>query len=195
MKFSSSEALINRIKQCSLCQEELPFSANPVFQFNPKSKILIAGQAPGLTAHKSSIPFDDQSGKRLKQWLQVTNEQFYDHKLFSILPMGFCYPGKQKSGDLPPSKRCANTWREPLLSALTECKLTILLGKHAASWHLSTSKPLTELCKQWPSLLDNNTIVLPHPSPRNIPWVSKNPWFEHDLLPALRTRLAIIIND
>ncbi|MDO6427314.1 uracil-DNA glycosylase family protein [Thalassotalea sp. 1_MG-2023] len=195
MKHSPVNTLIKNVKQCTLCQKELPFTANPVLQYSHKSKILLAGQAPGVSAHTSSTPFADQSGKRLTQWLQITDQQLYNDKLFSILPMGFCYPGKSKSGDLPPIKRCANTWREPLLATFTNCQFTILLGKYAANWHLSSSKPLTELCKQWPSLLEDNTIVLPHPSPRNIPWITRNPWFEQDLLPALRSRLNTIINE
>ncbi|WP_286232669.1 uracil-DNA glycosylase family protein [Thalassotalea sediminis] len=190
---NAADNLLNNITQCALCHHSLPLGANPVLQFNPQSKILIAGQAPGTAAHQAQIPFADQSGIRLMTWLNITSSQLYNSQFFSILPMGFCYPGKAQSGDLPPIKQCADTWRKQLLSHLKNCELTILLGKHAANWHLSNTTSLTELVRQWQTLLDNNIVVLPHPSPRNNPWLKKHHWFETTLLPVLQQKVEAII--
>ena len=145
----SMKRLLSQIKQCRLCENILPFEPNPILQISNKSKVLILGQAPGAKTHQKSITFDDKSGDRLRIWLGVDKSQFYDEELFAILPMGFCYPGRGKSGDLPPTPQCAKTWREALLAKLTNVELTILLGKYSIEWHLHSKAPITELAKQW----------------------------------------------
>ncbi|MCQ8878828.1 uracil-DNA glycosylase family protein [Pseudoalteromonas shioyasakiensis] len=186
--------LVNQVSKCVICEPELPLGARPVIQFNPSARILIAGQAPGLKVHQSGKPFDDASGKRLREWLGLTEQVFYDASKIAILPMGFCYPGKGKSGDLPPRKECAPAWREQLLTALPNIKLTIVLGKYAQAYHIPQSKnmALTELVKSWreywPAILP-----LPHPSPRNNIWLSKNPWFAAQVLPELGKQVASVL--
>ena len=187
------QQLITKIRRCTLCASSLPLAPKPILQASRDSKILIAGQAPGQVTHEKGVPFNDKSGERLRDWLGVTPAQFYDPTLFAIIPMGFCYPGKGKSGDLPPIPLCAETWRRPLLEQLPQIKLTIILGKYAIDWHLSSKEPITALAKQWQSLLKQNTLVLPHPSPRNNLWLKKNPWFEQQLLPVLRHEVKQIL--
>lgn len=187
--------IVKQIKACALCQPNLPRSANPIIQVNQQSKILIVGQAPGAITDDKNIPFDDASGQRLRQWLEVSREQFYNAYNFAIVPMGFCYPGKGKNGDLPPLPLCAQTWRTPLLDTLKNIELTIILGKHAIEWHLETKAPITELARQWQDSLNNGYIVLPHPSPRNNRWLAKNSWFEQDVIPKLRLSIQSILNN
>jgi len=195
-KIVTQNDLAQQVSKCVICEPHLPLGARPVIQFNPNARILIAGQAPGLKVHQTGKPFDDASGKRLREWLGLTEQVFYDASKIAILPMGFCYPGKGKSGDLPPRKECAPAWREQLLTALPNIQLTIVLGKYAQAYHIpkSKNKPLTELVKSWrdywPAILP-----LPHPSPRNNIWLSKNPWFESDVLPALAQRIATVLAD
>ncbi|MDO6487129.1 uracil-DNA glycosylase family protein [Colwellia sp. 6_MG-2023] len=187
------KTLIAKIKQCQLCENILPCEPNPVFQANEQSKILILGQAPGIKAHQTSIPFNDKSGDRLRAWLGVSKSQFYNDELFAILPMSFCYPGKGKSGDLPPLPLCADTWRNALLAKLTKVELTIILGKYAIAWHLHTKAPITQLAQQWQTLLNSKQIVLPHPSPRNNIWLKKNSWFEDEVIPKLQSKIQSLI--
>lgn len=186
------KTLLQNINSCRLCEGVLPFEPNPILQISHKSKILILGQAPGIQTHQKSIPFDDKSGERLRAWLDVNKSQFYDEELFAILPMGFCYPGRGKSGDLPPIPLCAKTWRAELLAKLTNVELTILLGKYAIEWHLQTKETVTTLVKQWQTLLHTNQIVLPHPSPRNNIWLKKNTWFEAEVIPILQHKIKKI---
>ncbi len=143
--------------------------------------------------HEKEIPFDDKSGDRLRGWLGVNKEQFYNPQLFAILPMGFCYPGKGKSGDLPPIPLCADTWRDNVLTSFTQVELTIILGKYAIEWHLHSKKPITNLAKQWQELLQENKLVLPHPSPRNNIWLKKNAWFEQEVIPVLQDKVKSIL--
>jgi uracil-DNA glycosylase len=164
-----------------------------VVQVHPLARILIAGQAPGRKVHESGIPFDDASGERLRDWLGITRDVFYDAQSVAILPMGFCYPGTGKSGDLPPRPECAPAWRAPLLSHLKNVQLTLVIGQYAQAYHFpDNSTSLTELVqgwrKDWPG-----TLPLPHPSPRNNLWLKRNPWFEKDLLPVLRKRVATVL--
>jgi len=187
------ESLITSIMTCTQCEDTLPFSPKPLIQVSSDSKILIAGQAPGLNAHDKGIPFDDKSGERLRSWLGVNSEQFYNSQLFAIIPMGFCYPGKGKSGDLPPEPRCASTWRKPLLSKLNNIEFTIFLGKFAIDWHLQSQEPITELASKWQTFIQTGHVVLPHPSPRNNIWLKKNPWFEIEVIPALQTKINKIL--
>ncbi len=187
------QKLLAQIRQCTLCEQNLPFEPKPILQASADSKILIVGQAPGVKAHKKAMPFDDLSGDRLRNWLGVDKAQFYQANNFAIVPMGFCYPGRGKSGDLPPLPLCAATWREALLAKLTKVELTILLGRYAINWHLHSSAPITELAQQWQSLLQSKQLVLPHPSPRNNIWLKRNDWFETAVIPVLQTKVNNIL--
>ena len=178
--------LIESVRQCRICEKSLPLGPRPVLQVHPQAKILIAGQAPGRRVHESGIPFDDPSGDRLREWLGVTREVFYDETKIAILPMGFCYPGTGKSGDLPPRPECAETWRQRLLESLLQIKLTLVIGQYAQNWHLTHKHGnLTDTVRAWQEY-GPNIIPLPHPSPRNNIWLKKNPWFSESLLPSLK---------
>lgn len=187
-------SLIERVRDCRLCADELPLEPRPVLQFQPGAPILIVGQAPGLKAHQRGLPFDDPSGERLRAWLGVDRASFYNPAHFALLPMAFCYPGRGASGDLPPPPRCAQGWRQPLLEALGRPKLSILLGQYAIRWHLHTQAPIGQVVANWqgywPTLLP-----LPHPSPRNIHWLRQHPWVENDILPLLRQRVAALLTE
>jgi uracil-DNA glycosylase len=183
-----SGILSKKIKNCTICKDDLLLGPKPIFQFNKKSKIIIIGQAPGVKTHNSGIPWDDKSGERLRQWLGVTEDQFYDPSLFAIVPMGFCYPGKGKTGDLPPRKECAKEWMEPIRKYLTNIKFEIYIGKYACDYHFSKYKNLTTLIAEQ-AKIKNNKIVLPHPSPRNNIWLKKNEWFEKDLILDIQKRI------
>ena len=157
---------------------------------HPKARILIAGQAPGKKVHESGVPFDDASGKRLRKWLGVSRDVFYDPKQVAILPMGFCFPGSGRSGDLPPRPECSPAWREQLLGHLRQLEVTVILGKYAQAYHFGdASSSVTELVRSWREYWPN-VVPLPHPSPRNNLWLRRNPWFEVELLPALRQRVS-----
>ena len=183
-------SLCREIKRCTLCGESLPLGPNPVFAVGRKAKILIAGQAPGIRVHETGVPFNDPSGDRLREWMGVDRDIFYDPEKIALVPMGFCYPGTGKSGDLPPRPECARTWRQPLLDQLSNVRLTLAIGQYAIKWHLGGKrKPtLTETVRRW-SDYGPDILPLPHPSPRNNIWLKKNPWFEEEVLPVLRERV------
>ena len=182
-------ALLKEVLGCTLCQEQLKDGVRPVVQFGPHAKVLIAGQAPGSKVHASGIPFDDASGDRLREWLGIDKETFYDVSQIAILPMGFCYPGKGKSGDLPPMAICASTWREKLLATMPEIMFTLVIGQYAQAWHLDhLGRNLTETVRQWRTY-DESVMPLPHPSPRNNIWLKKNSWFLEDVIPAVKVRV------
>jgi uracil-DNA glycosylase len=185
-----SNRLLAKIRRCRLCAGTIPEPIRPVLQLHPEARILVAGQAPGKKVQASGIPFDDASGERLRDWMGVTRETFYDPAQIAILPMAFCYPGKGKSGDLPPPPVCAETWRERLLAALPNIRLTLVVGQYAQGWHIKKhGGSVTETVRGW---RDHGPAVvpLPHPSPRNNIWLSRNPWFGKELQPALRRRVA-----
>ncbi len=186
---------LDNLLTCEHCAEHLELGARPIFQINPSAKILIAGQAPGLAAHLSGIPFDDASGRRLRNWLDIDEEAFYRSSNFAILPMGFCYPGRGRSGDLPPRPECAPLWRERILSFMPNIELTLVIGQYAKAWHLPESKSLnlTETVADWRRYWPDR-LPLSHPSPRNNIWLKKNQWFEQDVVPALRRRVKGLIN-
>ena len=191
---SATQQLMQRIQQCRLCEPHLPCGARPVLQFSSQSRILIAGQAPGRKVHETGLPFNDASGVRLREWLGVTASQFYNPEMFAIVPMGFCYPGTGKSGDLPPRPECAAQWRQQTLAALPNIQLTLVIGQYAMTYHLPAARgTLTDTVgnwqQYWPELLP-----LPHPSPRNNIWLKRNPWFEEQLLPPLQKRVEEIIS-
>ena len=190
---TSFSSLLDEVRACTLCEVHLPLGPRPVLQLHPKARILIAGQAPGRKVHESGVPFDDASGNRLREWLGVTHEEFYDPKQIAILPMGFCFPGSGKSGDLPPRPECAPTWRKQLLGHLQHLELTLVLGQYAQAYHFGkSSSSLTELVKSWRSHWPN-LVPLPHPSPRNNLWLRRNPWFEYEVLPSLRKRVSEVL--
>lgn len=181
--------LLAEIAQCTVCAGKIP-QPNPVVRANTSAKILIIGQAPGSKVHASSVPWDDASGKRLRQWLHMDETQFYDQSLVAIIPMGFCYPGKGKSGDLPPRPECAAKWHERLLELLPNIQLTLLIGMYAQQQYSdSPYQTLTERVRHWPDYAPQK-FLLPHPSPRNQFWLKKNPWFELETIPALQKAVA-----
>ncbi|MFT7776206.1 uracil-DNA glycosylase family protein [Roseateles sp.] len=178
--------MLPELRACTACEPALPLGAKPIFQLDRRARILIASQAPGRVAHERGRPFDDASGDRLRRWLGVSRETFYDPACFAILPMGLCFPGKGASGDLPPRPECAPLWRERVLSALPEIALTLAIGQHALAWHLHSRAPVDALVSGWRERLARGLLPLPHPSPRNQNWLKTRPWFEADVLPALR---------
>lgn len=188
------EKLLAEIRQCRLCEPELPFGARPVLQASSTSRILVVGQAPGRLVHETGLPFNDPSGDRLRDWLGVDRETFYDASRIAIIPMAFCFPGTGKSGDLPPPPICARTWRKQLMDFLPDVKLTVVLGQYSIGWHIPEAKKqtLTKVVGNWrdywPTLLP-----LPHPSPRNNLWLRRNPWVEEQLVPQLRQRVGEIL--
>lgn len=185
--------VISEIKNCSLCKDALPHGIRPVFQASSTAQLLIVGQAPGRRVHETGIPFNDPSGDRLRDWLGLDRTVFYDPELCAIIPMGFCYPGTGKNGDLPPRKECAPAWRRQLLDHLPRIKTTIIIGQYAIDWHLGSRKykNLTETVRHWQEY-GPDLFVLPHPSPRNNIWLRRNPWFEQDVLPPLKQAIAKI---
>lgn len=193
-KKTKLDSLIFDIKACTICREHLPLGPRPILQVAGSAKILIAGQAPGKKVHESGIPFDDQSGDRLRIWLGLTNEQFYDSEKVAILPMGFCYPGTGVSGDAAPRPECAKEWRQKVLNHLSQVGLVLVIGKYALDYHLANRQKenLTETVKAWreywPSL-----VPMPHPSPRNNIWLRKNPWFEQEVIPSIQARVNDLI--
>ena len=187
-------ALKHDIQQCTLCAEHLPHGVRPVIQADADAKILLVGQAPGRKVHETGVPFNDPSGDRLRTWLGVDRAQFYDPKQFAIVPMGFCFPGTGPSGDLPPRPECAPAWREPLLSALPNIELLLVIGRYALDYHLPESRQqtVTQLVASWQQYWPD-TVPLPHPSPRNNRWLKNNPWFEAEVIPQLQQRVGDIV--
>lgn len=186
-------ALITKIKNCNECAAHLPLGPRPVLAAHKESKIAIIGQAPGTKVHASGIAWDDKSGENLRAWLGVAEAIFYDPKSFAIIPMGFCYPGKGKSGDLPPRKECAPLWHAQIFEQLKSLELILLIGSYAQNYYLGTQKKktLTETVKNYKDYLPKY-FVLPHPSPRNNIWMAKNPWFTARVIPALQLRIKKI---
>ncbi len=184
--------LLSDIRSCTICAEHLPLGPKPLLQAAPSARLLIIGQAPGSIAHTTGVPWNDRSGRRLREWLGLDDETFYDPKSVAVAPMGFCFPGTGKGGDLPPRPECAQTWHEPLQKTLKKIELTVLVGRYAFEHKIGDRfATLTDAVATWDELLPK-LIVLPHPSPRNNRWLAKNPWFERDTLPALRSRVREI---
>jgi uracil-DNA glycosylase len=189
------EQLKSEIAACRLCADRFRATATrheprPVVWFNRSARILIAGQAPGLRVHEAGKPFFDRSGDRLREWMGIDAETFYDRNRVAIVPMAFCFPGYDAKGsDLPPPRICADTWRRDIMDRLTGIRLTLLIGGYAQSWHLpDAANGVTRTVTGWRDTLPD-TLPLPHPSWRNTGWLRKNPWFEDDLLPVLKTRV------
>jgi len=182
------EKLLRQIRECTICKSYLPYRPKPLVQLSATARILIIGQAPALVTHQTGVPWKDKSGERLREWLGVTEEQFYDANIFALMPMGFCFPGKGKTGDLPPRKECAPKWHDAILEEMTDYKLKILIGQYAQKYYLGNkySGTLTETVKNFDNLLPE-FFPLPHPSPRNNIWLAKNRWFEKETIPGLRS--------
>ncbi len=186
--------LLGRIGKCDLCLPHLPHGVRPVVQASSASKILIIGQAPGRKVHESGVPWNDPSGDQLRIWLGIDKSQFYDETIFALMPMGFCYPGKGSSGDLPPRKECAPKWHEALLANMSSVQLTLLIGQYAQNHYLpDPSKTLTDNVKNYRSYCPQ-FFPLPHPSPRNRFWQTKNPWFNQMVVPELQLKIKSILN-
>ena len=187
--------LLKRIRACDICADVLPHTPRPVLRASTSARLLIVGQAPGTKVHQTGIPFNDPSGDRLRKWLMMDRELFYDESRIAIVPMGFCYPGKGKSGDLPPRKECASEWRKPLSELMPNIRLTLLVGQYAQQYYLGTRyASLTEAVRDWPNLLPSY-FPTPHPSPRNQLWLKRNPWFEIQAVPALREEVSRVLGN
>ena len=188
------DQLLADIRACQICDAYLPEGPRPVVRASKTAKILIVGQAPGRRVHETGIPFNDPSGDRLRDWMGIDRDIFYDESRVNILPMGFCYPGTGKSGDLPPRPECAENWRQRLMAELGEIDFTLIIGQYAMDWHLKDKKKktVTETVRSfeefWPAY-----AVLPHPSPRNNIWLKRNPWFEEEVIPKIRARIRTLL--
>ena len=187
------KSLITEITKCTICQPHLEHGVNPVMTASAKSKIAIIGQAPGSVVHRTGIPWDDKSGERLRSWMDVSKDEFYDSDLFALIPMGFCYPGKGKTGDLPPRPECAPKWHSLVMDELKELKLILLIGTYAQKYYLKSlvKKTLTETVKSYNTYLPKY-LPLPHPSPRNNIWLKKNRWFEELVIPELKRQVKTL---
>lgn len=186
--------LLSNIRQCTICEKHLPLGPRPIVSVHPDAKIVIIGQAPGIKVHQTGIPWNDVSGIRLRNWLGITDAVFYDETKIAIIPMGFCYPGKGKTGDLPPRPECAPQWHNLLFEKLPHVELIILIGMYSQNYYLGkrTKKTLTETVANYKDYLPK-FLPLPHPSPRNRFWLIKNPWFEVDVLPELREIIQTLV--
>ncbi|WP_159948145.1 uracil-DNA glycosylase family protein [Rhizobium sp. 18065] len=202
--------LCQAIAQCRICRDcpaggdtnRLPHEPRPIAHLSQTARILIAGQAPGLRVQQTGLPFNDASGDRLRQWLDVDRESFYDKSLFAIVPMGFCFPGYNAQGhDLPPRRECAPQWRHTVMDAMPQIELVLAIGQYAQTWHLGgrRRKTMTETVEHWRDFLYGNVpgprvLPLPHPSWRNTGWLKRHPWFEAEVLPALRREVSLLID-
>ncbi len=194
----SFDALLARIRACRLCEAFLPLGPRPVLQAAPTARLLIVSQAPGRKVHATGLPFNDPSGDRLRDWLGVDKATFYDAARIAIVPMGFCFPGTGQGGDLPPRPECAPQWHPLLLPRLAQVRLTLVIGQYAQAGLLGDDrgKTLTDSVRDWRRHLRARALLpLPHPSPRNRLWLARNPWFEAELLPELRARVAVALRD
>jgi uracil-DNA glycosylase family 4 len=187
------EKLLKKIRNCDACEKHLEFGVNPVIRASRQSKIIVVGQAPGRIVHETGIPWNDKSGENLRRWMNVSSDDFYDTNKFALIPMGFCFPGKGKAGDLPPRKECAPLWHEKLFSQISEAKLILLVGQYAQDYYLEDAREnLTETVKDFKNYLPLY-FPLPHPSPRNNIWQAKNKWFEKEVLPELGRQVKRIL--
>ena len=188
--------LLTEIRACQICAAHLSLGPRPVLQASATSRLLLVSQAPGRKVHLSGVPFNDVSGERLREWLGIDRATFYDASRVAIVPMGFCFPGSAHGGDLPPRPECAPTWHPRLLPLLTQVQLTLVIGQYAQAGILGVPRGtrLTETVQAWRSYLDKGQLPLPHPSPRNRPWVMRNMWFDTELLPVLRERVAAALH-
>jgi len=186
-----AKALIDEIGACTVCAGSLAAGPRPVVQFSPQSRLVIIGQAPGSRVHASGVPWQDDSGERLRDWTGLASSEFYDPKTVALVPMGFCYPGKGTGGDLPPRPECAPLWHGRVLAALKQCRLTLLVGSYAQAHYLKT-KNLTETVRGFRGC-GAAIFPLPHPSWRSGIWMKRNPWFQSDVVPALRVAVRRVL--
>ncbi len=166
-----------------------------MLQADPRARVLVVGQAPGRRVHETGLPFNDPSGDRLRDWMGIDRETFYDASRIALVPMGFCYPGTGRGGDLPPRPECAAAWREPLLAALPEIRLTLLVGGHAIAWHLYPGRrppPVAQTVAEWRAWWPR-MVPMPHPSPRNNRWLRERPWFEQEVIPRVREQVRALL--
>lgn len=194
---STIDALLAQIRACRLCEKHLPLGPRPVLQAAAGARILVTSQAPGRKVHMSGKPFDDASGRRLRAWMGIDDATFYNADKVAIVPMGFCFPGTGKNGDLPPRPECAPTWHPRLLPLLDKLQLRLLIGHYAQVGLLGKQchKTLTATVQHWQDFLPQGYLPLPHPSPRNQLWLKRNPWFEAELIPVLQQRVRQALTD
>lgn len=187
----SLASLLAEVRACRLCEDMLPLGPNPVLRASETARLLIVGQAPGTKVHATGIPWNDPSGERLRDWMGIGRERFYDERRIAIIPMGYCYPGKGERGDLPPRPECAEVWLPKLLAKLPKVELTLLIGQYAQAHYLGSGrkKTLAETVRRWRDY-GPRYLPLPHPSPRNLMWFRQHPWFEREVVPALKRRVA-----
>lgn len=191
---NSLGVLLAQIRSCEVCVPHLPAGPRPIVSAHPNASVLIIGQAPGRRVHESGVPWDDPSGDRLRDWMGVDKDLFYDREKIGIVPMGFCYPGTGKSGDLPPRKECAELWHQELLAGMPNIQLTLLLSQYAHARYLPgrRKKTVTETVRSWQEYLPTY-LPLPHPSPRNNIWLKKNPWFALEVIPYVRKTVGDLL--
>ena len=192
--YANLESLLTAVRGCRACEAHLPLGPRPVLSAGETARILVVGQAPGARVHTTGIPWDDPSGDRLRDWMSVGTDVFYDPSRVATIPMGYCYPGRGKGGDLPPRRECASLWLGQLLAHLTRIELTLLIGRYAQRHFLGSRRrpSLTETVRAWQDYAPQY-LPLPHPSPRNQPWFKRHPWFEQQLLPVLRERIGALV--
>lgn len=196
MHAAALERLLAEIRACTVCAAHLPFPPRPVLRAGVTARLLIVGQAPGRKVHETGIPWNDPSGDRLRQWLGLTREQFYDESRIAIIPTGLCYPGKGPGGDLPPRPECAPLWHPRLRAWLPEVRLTLLIGAHAQAFYLGPrrKRTLAETVRAGREF-GPDLVPLPHPSPRNLRWFRQHPWFASEVLPALRRQVQTLLSN
>ncbi len=191
-------ALLAEVRRCRHCEAMLPLGPNPVLRASTTARLMIVGQAPGTRVHATGIPWNDPSGDRLRQWLQMDRDAFYDESRIAIVPMAFCYPGRGRSGDLPPPPDCAPLWHDRLLAAMPDMELLLLVGSYAQNHYLRSAaswrpgETLARRVQRWQEF-GPRFFPLPHPSPRNKLWLQRNPWFEQEVVPALRRRVGEVL--
>jgi len=188
------EKLLKEIRECGVCRAHLPLGPRPIIAAHKESKIVIIGQAPGTKVHQTGVPWDDPSGRQLRKWLGISDEVFYDATKIALIPMGFCYPGKGKSGDLPPRTECASLWHQQLWDKMPNAELIILIGIYAQKYYLKekAQKTLTATVEKYKDYAPSY-FPLPHPSPRNRFWLTKNPWFTENVVPELQQKVKTIL--
>lgn len=195
MAARSLAGTLKEARACTVCQKDLPLGPRPIVRAHKNSRILLIGQAPGTRVHNTGIPWNDPSGDRLRAWLDVDKDIFYDESIFAIVPMGFCYPGRDlRGGDAPPRLECAPLWHTKLRKYMPDIQMVILIGKYAQAYYLEdqVKKTLGDTVKAYREY-GSGIMVLPHPSPRNTMWLKKNPWFDKDIVPVLRKRVRSLL--